>query len=332
MKPEEFKAAVQKGDIGPLYYIYGEEPFLAGKALDCLVEKSVDPAFRDFNLSVYYGNESKGEDIVATANTLPMFSEKRVVIVRRAGEISAAALEIMSGYVGNPSPSTIMVFIGEKIDQRKKFFTEFKRRGVMVECKKPYDNQLVAFVREEGLQRGKKIDPDACEMLVACAGTSLRELASQVEKAAAFAGTRERLTIADIKVIASQTRVDSIFELTNALGERHLPRALKALSTIISDGESPIMLIGAIARHFRQLWTIRQMLTKKLGQDEIARGAGISPYFLKGMLQQAKKFTEEEYFKVFESLHTADVAMKSGGGQPDMLIERVVFSVAGTRQ
>src|SRR5512141_226880 len=124
MKPEEFEKEIRGGDVGPLYYIYGEEPYLVERGVKLLLAKAVSPEFREFNLNVYYGAEAKGAEIVEVAQTLPMFAERRVVVVRKSGALSAAALEILAGYVQDPSPSTCLIFQGEKIDQRKKFFLD----------------------------------------------------------------------------------------------------------------------------------------------------------------------------------------------------------------
>jgi len=42
MKPEDLERSVSKGEIAPLYFIYGEEEFLADRAVTRLVEKLVD--------------------------------------------------------------------------------------------------------------------------------------------------------------------------------------------------------------------------------------------------------------------------------------------------
>ena len=50
MKPDEFEKAVKRGDISPLYYVYGDEPYLVERGAKLLLESVVSPDFRDFNL------------------------------------------------------------------------------------------------------------------------------------------------------------------------------------------------------------------------------------------------------------------------------------------
>jgi DNA polymerase-3 subunit delta len=259
-----------------------------------------------------------------------MFADRRMVIVKRAGDLSAAALEILAACAVDPPPTTCLVFVGEKVDQRKKFFQELKKKGELVECKRPYENQLGAFIREEAKGLGKRIEPAAAEMLVYLVGSNLGELTTQLEKVALYVGQREAITIGDVRGIVSDTKVESVFDLANAMGERDPAKALRSLATILRDGEAPLMLLAMIARHFRQLWRVRDLMAQKVAQQDISRLAGINPYFLKGVMAQARNFGTHELKRVFESLYAADLELKGGGSRrPALIMERLVMDVCG---
>lgn len=329
MKPEEFAKSLEKGEIAPLYYFYGDEPYLIDRSIKRLLDRTVAPDSRDFNLNVYYGKECKGEEIAAAAQTLPMFAERRVVLVKRSGELAAGALEVLAEYVADPSPSTCLIFEGEKIDQRRKFFVEIKKNGQLVEFKRLYENQLGPFIRGEAAALGKKVEPAAQEMLVYLVGNNLQELAAQVEKVATYIGAREVIKSADIKEIVSDTKVDSIFELTDALGGKELARALRSLNTILRDGEAPLMVLAMLARHFRQLWKVRELCDKGVPSAEIGKAAGVNPYFLKGIMEQARNYRTTELKAIFERLYETDWALKTSGGKATNLMECLVMDICG---
>jgi len=324
MKPEEFNRAVEKGELAPLYLLYGDEPYLVERAVKKLLERAVDPSFRDFNLNVFYGNECKGDEVFSAAQTLPMFAERRVVLVKKGGDLPAAAQEILLSYLQDPSPGTCLVLQAEKVDGRKKFFAEFKKRGEAVEFKRPYENQLGPYVRDEVRAAGKKIDPAAAELLAYLVGNNLQELVSQIEKLCLYCGKKENIGVAEVKAIVSDTKVESVFEFTDALGSRDLGKALRMLTTLLQDGEAPLRLLGAVARHFRQLWQVRELLDRKLAPAEVAKAAGINPYFLKKVTDQARNYQVSELKEVFERMLELDLAFKSGGNS-EALFERFVF-------
>ncbi len=331
MKIDEFTKSLQRGEIAPLYYFYGDEPYLLDRAVKRLLDRAVPPDFRDFNLNIFYGKECRGEEIATAAQTLPMFAERRVVLVKRGGELSPAALELLTDYAADPSPSTTLIFEGEKIDQRRKFFLEIKKNGHLIEFKRPYENQLAPFVREEAVAHGKKVEAAAIEMLVYLVGNNLQELAAEIEKVSVYVGTRDIIGIADIREIVSDTKVDSIFELTDALGGRELARALRNLNTILRDGEAPLMVLAMLSRHFRQLWRVKELCEKGVPAAEIGKSVGISPYFLKGIMEQTRNFRLTEFKGIFERLYETDLGLKTSGGRPTSLMECLVMDICGSR-
>ncbi len=326
MKPEDLERSVSKGEIAPLYFIYGEEEFLATRAVQRLIEKLVAPDFKDFNFTTYYGKECKAEQLLDNAMTLPMFAERRVILVKRAEELPAEQLEQLITYIKAPSPETCLIFHAAKIDLRRKFFTELKKTDLLVEYKKLKDEQLSAFIRRDAEGNGKRVDSAAADLLIYYCGNSLRELVSQIDKLVTYVGKRDLISVDDVRAIVSDTKIDTVFELANALGSRNVEKAIRQLQILLRDPDSPYMLVGALARHFRQLCMIRALLDHRASHDEISKQAKINPYFLKGMLVQAQKFKMDEYRKIFLLLHETDMGLKSGGRQ-GTLFEMLLFEI-----
>ena len=331
MKPEELEKELRAGITGNLYYFHGDEPFLIERGVKRLLEKVVSPDFREFNFTVFYGGEAKGEAIVEAAQTLPMFAPLRVVLVRRAGALSPAALDLLADYAADPSPYTCLILQGEKIDQRRKLFADLKKQGRLVEYKRPYENQLGPFIREEAALSGKRVEPAAAEMLAYYVGVNLQELAAQIEKIALYVGEREMIRIDDVREMVSDAKVNSVFDLNNALGEKDLGKSLRSFQTIVRDGESPLMVLNMMTRHFRQLWQVRELSDRKLSAAEIGKAAGLNPYFAGGVIAQARGYGIAELRKIFEELYATDLALKTSGGRAVDLMERLIMKICSKR-
>ena len=327
MTAQELETAVLKGNIPKIVYLYGEESFLIERATKLLFDRAIDPSLKDFNFNVFFGNESKGVDIADAAQTLPMFAERRAVLVKRAEALKAEALEALLTYVQNPAQSTCLIFNGLKIDQRKKIFLELKKQDALVEYKRLYDNKLSGFIIAESKVLGKPIDAAAADLLSFLIGNNLQELSSQLEKLSVYAGNRPKITVEDVREIASSSKAFTVFELARFMGNKDLQNALKSLDTLFLNGEDAPMMLGALARHFRQLWRVREMVEKRAAQADISREVGINTFFLGEYLQQAKNFKRDELRSLFAELYRCDVASKTGGGQPYSLMHSLVFFV-----
>jgi DNA polymerase-3 subunit delta len=327
MTPQEFETSLKKGILPAVCYLYGEESFLLDRTSRSLLDRIVDPTLKDFNYNVFYGTESKGVDILDAAQTLPMFAERRAVLVKRAEGLTAAACEVLLPYLYNPARGTCLVFIGTKIDQRKKFFLELKKHGTLVEFKRIYDNKLSSFIQGEALVLGKPIESAAADLLSFLIGNNLQELSSQIEKLIVFSGDRTRITVDDVRTIASSSKSFTVFELAKYLCLKDMQNALKSLDTLFRNGEDTPMMIGALSRHFRQLWRIREMLDHKAAKADIGKAVGINPYFLDDMITQAKNFGRGTLRGIFEEFYRCDLASKTGGGQPYTLMHGLVTGI-----
>jgi len=73
---------IEQGVIYPVYLLYGEEDFLIDKTLDKMIEILLDAKTRDFNLSILDGLEAPVPEILTLAETYPIMSSRRLIIVK----------------------------------------------------------------------------------------------------------------------------------------------------------------------------------------------------------------------------------------------------------
>ncbi len=330
MTEQDLEKQIKTGAFLPVYFFYGEEPFLAERAGRRLMEKAVDPSMKDFNLNIYYGADCKGTEVLDTSQTLPMFSERRVVVVKQADKLPVPTQEGLMPYLANPCPETCLIFIAAKADMRRKFFAELKKQQGTLEFKKLYDNKLSPFINSEASVYGKKIDSAGAEMLGFMVGNNLQELVSQIEKAALYVGERQLIGIDDVKAIVSQSKNFTAFELARFIGEKDLARAIATLQSMLQNGEEPIMILGALASHFRRIWRIREMLDQKMATAEIGKQLKISPYFMPELLVQAKKYSVRELEALFNRLYQGDVGIKTGASPATVLHSLLFDACSGT--
>ena len=154
LKPEEFSQELQKGTVGSLYCLYGEEPYLVERGVKRLMDLALPPDARDFNLAIFYGKECKGEEVADAVQTFPMFADRRVVLVKRCSELSAAALEALLPVVQNPVATSCLILQGEKVDQRLKFHA---REPARVDDHPAVNNTIVHSLRRAKYRRGERI-------------------------------------------------------------------------------------------------------------------------------------------------------------------------------
>jgi DNA polymerase-3 subunit delta len=327
MTPGELKKALRERRFPSLLFLHGEERFFLERSVESLLDLTVPPEWRDFNLTVFHGREAGVGDILDCARTLPVFHDYRLVLVRDAHLMAAAELEKLTPYLKEPVPETVLVFVADKIDSRRKFFKEFKKYGQLVEFKKYYDNQIPDFVLEYAREAGVAFSEEGLKAFCRRVGSSLPEIAGELDKLFNFLGERKLADVEDVRAIVSDIRVDSVFDLADALGQQQRGRALVLLNRLLDEGVAPLVILAMVARHLRQLWKARHLLDRGEERKSISRIVGVNPYFLDGVLRQARSFPVERFPGIFEEMLAADLALKSSGAHPSAILEELVFGI-----
>lgn len=318
---------LRENEPGPLYFVFGKERFLVDRAVDLIRARTLDPATRDFNYDLFQGKEATAARIVQSARTLPMMARRRLILVRDADEMKADELSQLIPYVERPCAETCLLMTGEKVDQRLKFFTAFKKHGVLVKLDPLYERQLPGFVRDEARRRGVTFGPGAAELLCDEVGAELGQLADAVERLAVYAGERKKIEVADIEEVIATTRQRNVFELCNAIGEGSRARALGVLASMIAARESGVRIVAMLARHVRQLWTASGLIQKRLSKFELAQALGIPPFFAEGIEAQARRFDRAAFERMHAAIYHADKALKSSRLDDERILEGLILEL-----
>ena len=323
-------APLREGEPGPLYFLYGRERYLLDRAVDLLRARVLDPRTRDFNYELFYGKEAGASRIAQAARTLPMMAKRRLILVRDADEMKADELGGLIGYVSDPAPESCVVFVAEKADQRLKFFSAFKKHGVMVKLEPLYERQLPDFVRGEAKARGVSLAPDAVTLIVDEIGAELGQLADAVERLAIYAGERKQVSAEDVDQVVATTRQRSVFDLANAVGAGDRAQALRVLSSMLGARESGVRIVAMLARHLRQLWITSELLQKTRDKFEIAQALGIPPFFADDIIRQARTLDGTRAKRMHAALFAADKNLKSSRLDDARILEALILELTRT--
>ena len=73
-------------DLGPLYLLVGDDD-AEKSAVAAEFADTVDAGLRAFNVERFYGGETRVDDLLDAANTLPMMAPRRIVVVLEAEKL-----------------------------------------------------------------------------------------------------------------------------------------------------------------------------------------------------------------------------------------------------
>lgn len=327
MTYEQFTQAVRANRIPPVLVLHGDEGYLVEQAVRQVIAAVVPPEGRDFNLTIVHGRDLKGHELAEQARTLPVFADRRLVVIRNLHEASADQLEAFSSYLDDPVPETFLLCAAAGIDKRRKFFQKVAQIGEVIEFKRLYENQMPQFIRDRAKEAGRTFTGSALKLFCRRVGNNLAEVMGELEKLVSYAGDREFFEEEDVAAVVSDTRVENVFALTDALGSGETAEALRLLARLLDDGQPPLVILTMLTRHYRQLWKTRELLAQGVPQKDLPRRIGVNPYFLGGLLAQARRCSDMQLREAFPRFLSVDLALKSGGDARAQL-EGLVFALS----
>jgi DNA polymerase-3 subunit delta len=311
----------------PVYLIVGDdEAEMSRLAAD--LSGLVEDELRVFNTErIYVEKGVTAASIVEAARTLPMLGDRRVVVVLRGEKLlkpkrrgrsggeeasdqdggeSSGDLDALEEYVKRPEPLTTLVIVAADVDRTRRLYKTIQKSATIVECwglKGAKDERVdlrqaarVAerLVRDAVAQAGQQIDPAAARLVAERAGADIGRLRGDVERLLLFAAGKAKIDLRDAQEIVSAESAQDDWAVTNAIQRGDAAEALRQLGLAMDGGAVSYMVLGQLA------WFVRE----KLAVTAPGRVA-----------------------KAVDALFRTDQDLKSSGGDPRVLLERLVVEL-----
>ncbi|HVU05824.1 MAG TPA: DNA polymerase III subunit delta [Polyangiaceae bacterium] len=346
MSPEQAVAEARDGKLRPVYLLHGAERYLSGIVLAELRKAVIGGVDLGLNEDHFDASEVDGDSVVAAARTLPMMAKLRLVVARSIerwepkgearpeGETKAkgkgASLDRIADYAANPSPSTTLVLVAEKLDARRKLFLVAKKEGFLVECEALPRGQLPGWLTRRARERQKDLAPGVAELLSEIAGPELARLDDAVERLSLYVGADKTITEDAVAEVVVGVKPSSVWELVSAVGRKDVARALATLARVYDPKDRGLPLLGTLAWSTRQLLKFSAAIARGASREDAARHAGAPPFKAQELADQARRFSAEELERWVTTLADVDLALKGGSKRPPQaILEAMIVTLCG---
>lgn len=328
-----FEAQLKTGTFGNLYVFHGEEAYLRDEYLRQIRQALLPDGAEAFNFKVLEGKDLDVPTILAAADCFPMMAQRTVVVVRdfdifKCGEAQQKAL---LDYFADLPEYLCLIFVYDlipyKADARTKLSAALKQHGMVVEFNRQDEKRLENWIARHFKATGHTIDAQTAKYLVFLCGDLMHNLASEIDKIGAYA-KETRITKEDIDAVATPQLDAVVFQLTNCLSAKDYDGALATLADLLHMQQTPQMILGAIAKHFRRLYAARVALEERHSGDEMAALWGMKPGAAGHMMAEARRVTLPWCKSALRKIHQADRRSKSTGASDADVLTELVLSLA----
>lgn len=319
------------GKVHPVYLLVGDDDWEIADLVTAFTDL-VDEAFRAFNVERLHAGERPQDAeaaAVASARVLPMLSPLRVVFLLRAdrlvkpkGRKSELGEEEgddernqtkgpgpLEDYLKAPEPMSTLVITASDVNRTLRLVKALYTQAAVVECwglkdgREAKRGELPAiaqraesWVRQKLADQGRRIDRDAARLLAERAGADIGRLRADLDRLTLYAGGRTKLTREDVETIIGGETSHDAWAVTSAIEQGRTDVALKQLALLLDAGAVPYMVLGQLG------WVVRNRLVP--AQPERAAA-------------------------MLEAVLRTDLDLKTSGGDPRVILERLVVELCG---
>lgn len=328
---KQIVANIRKGNISPIYFLFGEEPYYIDK-ISQFIEKSVlTEEEKGFNQMVLYGKDVNVDEIVGQAKRYPMMSERQVVVVKEAQDLSRT-IEQLVHYAENPQPTTVLVicYKYKKLDKRKKLYKVVQKNGVLFESKKLYENQVSDWIRKVLQGKGYNISHKASILLVENLGTDLSRISKELVKLTMILPKESQITSEHIEEHIGISKDYNNFELKKAIGERDVLKAYKIINYFSQNPkDNPFVLtVTLLHSFFSQLLQYHGLNDRS--PKNVASTLRINPYFVEEYQVAARNYPMKKVSAIVSHLREMDLKGKGVGANalsPSDLLKELLVNI-----
>lgn len=330
----EFEEKLKKGEIKNSYIFCGIDEGLMQENIKHLVNKNVDKTFRELNYVQFDGSTVDMEVVVNTCETIPIMSDKKVVVVYRAKFLGEGEdrednkkFDRLTKYLENVPNFCILIVYYVFENDREKPSNKIKKldkKATVVKFDKLKGAALEKKVK--GLFEKRGIDIGKIELKLFCDGleNNMNIINNEIDKLSSYTLGRQ-ITKEDVSVMLPPKSDNDIFDLVDCISQKKPEKALDILNELIFKGEKPTYILFMIERQFNILFNLKLGVEAGKSKDMLSKELRLNPYICEKMIAQSKRFSSKQLINALDCCLNTEETLKSSSASGKIEMELLII-------
>jgi DNA polymerase III subunit delta len=315
-------------DESAVVLVRGDDPVLRDTTVRELIHQAANG--EDLSLALDEFGTSDDVDIagaIDAAMTPPMFTSRRVVLVREVGRLDSAGAELLLDYLSGPSPTTTLILVSGGGTVPKKVMDVLKRLGAIVETGAPSGKARQGWIDERLASAPVRLDRHAAQRLSEHLGDGLARIDGILSVLAAVYGAGARVGVDELEPFLGGAGSGAPWDLTDAVDRGDAAAALDQLRRQMNAGERhALQVMASLTSHFGKM--LRLSGANIRDENEAAKALGMtgSTFPAKKALTQAKKLGPQGIARGIHLLAEADLDLRGRRDVPGEIVMEVLIA------
>lgn len=317
---------IKSGKFKPVYLIYGTEDYLRKQYRDKMRQAIVGD--NTMNYSYFEGKGISVKELIDLGETLPFFSERRLILVENSGFFSSAQDEL-AAYLKELPETTCFIFVEKDVDKRNKLFKTVSSLGYAANMTPPDERTLMRWIA--GLLKGehRQISESTLRYFLERIDTDMENIRRELDKLVVYTDGREEIVREDIDAVCTVYTESQVFDMVKAVVEKQQVKALQLYYELIGQKEAPMRILYWITRQFNQLYQMKDLQSKGYPEHVIAERMEVRDFVVRKNNALCQHFSLAELRQAVEVCVEREEDVKTGRLNDRMAVELLIirFSV-----
>jgi DNA polymerase III subunit delta len=314
------------GGEPPAYLVRGDDPSLVGQAVQELLESLVGE--RDAGTVVEEHGASTADldvaSIVDALTTPPFITDRRVVVVRDAGRLTAADASRLAPCLEEPLEGVVLVLVAGGGTVPAALVKAVERNGRSVDAAVGTGRARSQWIVDRLHEAPVRLDPRAAARLGDHLGGDLNRLQGVLDTLAAAYGPGAAIDVERLEPFLGEAGKVAPWELTDAVDSGDAGAALAALNRMLGAGAShPLVVLAVLHRHYEAMLRLDGASVTS-GEQAAALLGTRSTYPAKKALEQGRRMGADRLGRAVELLAEADLDLRGRNALPDSTVLEIL--------
>jgi DNA polymerase III subunit delta len=313
----------------PVWLVKGEDPSVVAQATHRLVTDLVGDEDASLTVEEFGGPAADQLDvgaIVDACTTPPFLVERRVVVVRDAGRLTAQDAARLTGYLADPLPTTVLVLVSGGGTIPVALSRAATSRGRVLDASVGSGRARSQWLADQVRHGPVGLDAAALARLGEHLGEDVGRLAGLLDALSAAYGPGSSVSSEELEPFLGEAGSTAPWDLSDAIDAGDMAAALGALHRMLSGGGShPLVILAILHRHYRQL--LRLDGSGATSPEAAAELLGLRSAFpARKALAQSRRLGSARIGRAVKLLAEADLAVRGASGLPAEVVLEVLVA------
>ncbi len=238
-----------------MYFFTGTEEFLVEESISSVLKRAKKERFSELERFEITQQESWAEVLLAL-DSHSLFSEKKILIAQLSRNVFGKnVLNELLKWVETNDESTILILRGANWDyrlRRAEWYKFMVKYATVVVSESLSIQMAMKWITRMASEAGIRLSRDTCEELAILTEGNLAAARQEIERLAlSFMSENKTIEIDDMNRM--NWSLCGAFDAINEATRGNTQRLMNQLEALKRSGIQPLMLVGAVASHLRQV-------------------------------------------------------------------------------